>query len=965
MSGVAGQTALAFLIALTLSLILMPIAVTVGAHLKMVVQPRFFRSSRSSRKISYLGGPALCVATVAGVLVGGGLDRSALFILGGAVGMLAITYRNNKRRHTKWHPGLVGTLQASVATLVWWQEFRPALPGFSGWLITVFLLVGAANALNMLDNMNGVAGYTTAAIAAGLVFIAFMGGTPEVAVPAVGLCGAAIGFIPYNHKRAKVYLGAGAPEFIGFVLGATALKVGLYFGPRWAPIAALAALAVPATDSAVAILGRVGTGRPLFAGGIDHISHRLFRMGFSTRKVARFHGLAALATTGSVAVALATGPEILFFTLGFFALIGIGLRAIEGREPVRTRRGAPILRYLMLTAAAIVALSMPAALAAAWDLRGAQKAFTQAKAHAASFNVAAARAAFVTGGELASSAESKLSWPVTLPARALPVVGDNIQAATALAKSARLLAQAAEQALDAAALFPVGPAGPEIGFTQGRLNTEPWPLAAKQLATAAVAGNLALADVRAADGVLLPPIKGAREKFLREGQAATQTLEKASDAAALLPHFFADGTKRTWFLALQNPVELRATGGFLGAFGILSADNGKLTLERFATNNDLPPVRSPVAAPEEFAMNYDKFYSRTYWTSTNMTPDFPTAAGVQAAMYKQATGRHIDGVIAIDAVGLNRLLDVVGPIDVADIGAITSDNFLDLALNEAYLRFPNKEDRSNFLLPVGREVWSRLVSGNFSNPTSLMVPMGELVATKRIQIWSPGELDRLKRLGLAGALRRPADDADYLMVVGQNAAGNKVDYYAQRRVSYKVDLTNPTNVRGRVEVQISNRAPRGAKPGYIMGPVLPNDSPGLNRTFTSIYLPMKAFVTEALLNGEPSGVESTNELGLGVASKFLEIPPQSSGRLAVNTQTSLPRSGRYKLVVQHQPNLHPDRMEVEITLPKGAFVYSHSPSLRLVGNHLKWSGSLDREMEFEVRYGSSFKNRTNSVLADS
>ena len=964
MTGIAGHTFLAFFIALTMSSVLMPIAVTVGAHLGHTVKPRYFRSSRSNRRVSYLGGTAVCAATVVASLIAGGLERFAVVILAGGIVLLAVGFRDNKRRNRKWHPGLVATLQALVASAVWWQEFRAALPGFAGWLITVFLLACAANALNLLDNMNGVAGFTAAATAGGLMLIAFMGGTPQAALPVAALCGAALGFLPYNYKRARVYLGAGAPEFIGFVIGATALKVSLYFGPRWAPLATLAALAVPFTDSAVAILGRLAAGRPIFAGGIDHISHRLFRMGFSPRKAARIHGLAALAATGSVAVALATGPRLLFAPLAVFALTGLVLGALEGREPVRSRRGPPILRYAMYALIGVVGLSVPPALAAAWDLRGAQQAFLDGKSQATLFNAAGAREAFSRGGELAARAEAKLRWPLTAPARLVPVIGDNLKAATAMATAARLLAPAAEQALNAAAVFPVGPQGPQIGFNSGRLNTQPWPLAAKELAKAAAAANLALADLRAAGGVLLPPVKGTRETLLREGKSAVQLLEKAADSAALLPHFFADGTSRTWFLAIQNPVELRATGGFLGAFGILRAENGQLRLERFESNNSLPIVDSPAPAPEEFARNYDRFYARTYWSNTNMTPDFPTAAGVLAEMWKQTTGQPVDGVIAIDAVALNGLLDIVGPVDVSPVGAVTSETFLPLALNEAYEKFPEKDNRSRFLLEVGREVWSRLLAGNFSDPRALIVPMGEMVSTKRIQIWSPSELDRLKRLGLAGDLR-PEENADYLMVVGQNAAGNKLDFYAQRRIHYRVDLTDPNRVKGQVVVQVRNGAPSGARPSYVMGPTLPNDSPGLNRTFTSIYLPKKTFVLEGLLNGTPSGVESTTEMGLGVASKFVEIPPQSSGTFTIRTQSKLSTPGRYKLVVQHQPNLNPDQLEIDITLPKGAFVHSYSPNLRLVGNRLKWSGILEREMELEVRYGSSFTDRTNGVLAAS
>src|SRR5688500_6431267 len=142
MTGVAGHTGLAFFIALALSLILMPIAVALGPHLGTMVAARLFRNSRSKRKISYLGGPALCVATVAGALVGGGFNRPAMVILAGGTALLLISFRDTKRRRTRTHPALVGLLQATVASVVWWLEFKAALPGFSGWLLTVFLLVG-------------------------------------------------------------------------------------------------------------------------------------------------------------------------------------------------------------------------------------------------------------------------------------------------------------------------------------------------------------------------------------------------------------------------------------------------------------------------------------------------------------------------------------------------------------------------------------------------------------------------------------------------------------------------------------------------------------------------------------------------------------------------------------------------------------------------------------------------------
>jgi UDP-N-acetylmuramyl pentapeptide phosphotransferase/UDP-N-acetylglucosamine-1-phosphate transferase len=950
----------AFLISFLLTLVLMPLAITIGHHFKMEARPRFFRKSKSHRPIYYLGGTAVALCTIPASFVAAGTRAPLATALGAGLILVAVGFRENTRRLKSVPLLLRLSIQATLAGLVWLVEFQGQLPGFAGAAVAIVLLVWTANAFNLIDNMNGVAGMTSAGTAAGLTGLALLIGLPEAAAPAAALCGASLGFLRYNVVRARIFLGGGGPEFMGFVLGATALKVCLAFGPTWGIVSALTVLAVPLTDSLVTIASRIASGRPPFKGGVDHLSHRLLRLGLSTRRVAVLHGAAALAASVAAILATRYGPEALLAALVLFMLLGVGI-ALAGERKAKPDRSRRSVAPLALGMAILLLWSGAPTLAAGRDLYATRSALQRGMTSLKAFDVDSARQSFLQAEQLAARASKMLDSPLALPTRFIPIVGDNVKAARALAEGAQHLAPAAVEALAATDGFPRGPSGPQFGFNQGRLELTPWPNAEERLRRAAAGGRLALNPVRAANGMLVPPLSDARDKFLTEGNVAVETLEKAGEVAALLPYIFGADRPLTWFLAIQNPVELRATGGFLGAFGILRSERGRLRLERFDSNDKLPKVSSPPPAPQEFISHYDRFSARTTWSNVNMTPDFPTAAGVMAGMWKSGTGQDIDGVIAIDAVGLNHLLRVVGPVDVAPVGQITADNFLSLALNEAYIRFPQKENRATFLLEVGRVVWERLLTGNFPNPSLLVNPLVESVSGKHLQIWSPEQLPRLQKLGIAGELD-PSEGSDFLMVVGQNAAGNKVDYYAHRRISYHVNLSNPADVRGRVAVQIENRSPPSGLPQYILGPYLPNDPPGLNRSYTSVFLPTAAGVLGASVDGAPVRVESHIEKGLGSISRFVEVPAGKTSTLSLSVSSALASPGLYKLRVQHQPNLRPDNLEIDIALPPGAIVLDSSEGMAIEDGHLKWRGELDSDKEFYVSYGSALQERFKGVL---
>lgn len=608
-------------------------------------------------------------------------------------------------------------------------------------------------------------------------------------------------------------------------------------------------------------------------------------------------------------------------------------------------------RRLAYGGAGIVAVIFALAplLGAALDLLGARSAFNSAVASAQALEVAQARLSLTRGAELAARAERRLQGP---PARALaklPLIGNDVRTVRALAAGARKLAPAALQALKAADAFPRGPDGPQLGFSAGRLNLEPWPRAAADLDRAAGMMRAGLAPVTGSQAGLLPPVRAARNRFLKQGAASVKTLESGRDALGLIPYFFGADKPRKWLLIIQNPSELRGTGGFLGAFGILSADSGKLALEEFASNEVLPQVLTPPETPADFARQYDQFGSRVFWPNSNLSPDFPAVAKLMSGMWKQGRGSEVDGVIAIDAVGLSYLLRLVGPIEVPPVGEMTPDNFLRIALNEAYIRFTDRDVRSRFLIEVGRGVYSRMLAGKFSSLSAQVDTLGQMVATKRLQVWIPDQQKVLENLGVAGNLQ-PKPNSDFLMVVGNNAGGNKLDYYSRRRISYRAVVSTGSQVSAAVEVETRNNAPDSGLPPYILG-VIEGEPAGLLRAYTSVFMPAGSSLTAAGIDGKmPDRLDQHTEGGLAAVSAFVDVASRTKSTFSVRTTRTINSPGLYRLVVQQQPSLHPDRLDLLVSLPPGSTVTRVSEGMIVEGDTVRWTGYLSRQREFLVRY---------------
>jgi len=201
-------------------------------------------------------------------------------------------------------------------------------------LITLFWIVGITNALNLMDNMDGLAAGVSAV--AGLFFLVLASATGQglVAALAAAVAGASLGFLYYNVNPAMVFMGDAGSLLLGFMLAVVGLKYApesLPQGSTW--MVPIVVLGLPIFDTTMVTYARWRARRPIFRGGGDHASHRLTRLGLGpTRAVLTLYLVAV--TLGGAAV-LMTHSTPSAATLMFAALLLLGLVGVVVLERAR------------------------------------------------------------------------------------------------------------------------------------------------------------------------------------------------------------------------------------------------------------------------------------------------------------------------------------------------------------------------------------------------------------------------------------------------------------------------------------------------------------------------------------------------------------------------------------------------------------------------------------------------------
>ena len=524
-----------------------------------------------------------------------------------------------------------------------------------------------------------------------------------------------------------------------------------------------------------------------------------------------------------------------------------------------------------------------------------------------------------------ASASTTLERPWVRPALLVPVVGQHLRTLRTVADSGADLARAGGEVAAAAGLE-----GVEI--TDGVVPLEPLRRLEAPLDRAIASLTRTRQRVEADRSPWLLPSVGRRlDRQLSRLAESESTARSTRQAIGVVPGLLgADGPRR-WFLAIETPVEARASGGFIGNYGEIEANNGAVTLTRFGRIRELNEggdlASKQLSGPADYVARYSRFAPARTWQNVTMSPDFPSVGAVIAELYPQSGGAPVDGVIAVDPTGLAALLQVTGPVEVPGWPEpLTAANAERVLLHEQYVRYADAgDDRVDFLGDAAEATWARLTTMTLPDPGRLVDALAPAVAGKHVMVTSTRADERatLIDLGIAGAV--PPVDGDFLGVVTQNAGANKIDWFLRRHLDYKVETTGG-RVAATLRVALENTAPAAGLPDVLLGSAYDELPRGTNRLYLSIYTPWQ--LTGARVDGGATAFESERELDRNVYSAFVDIPAGSTAVVELDLSGELREP--YRLTVLRQPSAAPDRMSVTI-------------------NRVSETARLDRDMRFGRR----------------
>jgi UDP-GlcNAc:undecaprenyl-phosphate/decaprenyl-phosphate GlcNAc-1-phosphate transferase len=278
--------ALSFVIAALTVVAVTPVLGRLATRLSVLDHPR--ETKFHTQATPYLGGLAVAGGLIltGGVAAGASGQLLAVLVCGLALGILGLMDDQ----------GAVGPrvkllMETSAGIALWLAGIRAGLFDVAALdlLLTVLWVVAVTNAVNILDNMDGLAAGVVAIAASTFFAIAASRGIYLVGAMALAVAGASVGFLRYNFPPARIFLGDAGTLFLGFLLASLGLKLDLLGENGFIRSAVpILILGVPFFDLILVVTARVMGGRPIYSGGTDHSSHRLASLGFSNRAVAFF-----------------------------------------------------------------------------------------------------------------------------------------------------------------------------------------------------------------------------------------------------------------------------------------------------------------------------------------------------------------------------------------------------------------------------------------------------------------------------------------------------------------------------------------------------------------------------------------------------------------------------------------------------------------------------------------------------
>jgi len=395
-------------------------------------------------------------------------------------------------------------------------------------------------------------------------------------------------------------------------------------------------------------------------------------------------------------------------------------------------------------------------------------------------------------------------------------------------------------------------------------------------------------------------------------------VEQTKSASELMPKITGMDGKKSYLVLLQNNLELRPTGGFIGSYAKLDFDQGRLTNIKVDDIYSLDGALQEVIAPPA-QLKADLGIERLYLRDSNYEPDFPTTARLASFFYKKEAGETVNGVIALDLKASGNLLDAVGGIDLPEYGeSVNGSNLFERAISHAETGFfPGSQAKKNYLTSLQTQMFNKIFYLSKQNWPAIIQAMSKSLEQKHLLVYleDPSLFSYLASSNWAGVFPREAEKRegevnDFLAVVESNMGANKSNYYLQRKIDLASSFTKEGLIQHQLKITYKNTSPSEIFPA------------GIYKNRLKIYTPFGTTLKLALLGGEDISSKFTgfSDYGRTGFSTLLEIAPKEQKQLTLQYELASPLSFKdnlatYKIEIFKQPGIMADPLDYVLTYP--------------------------------------------------
>jgi hypothetical protein len=459
---------------------------------------------------------------------------------------------------------------------------------------------------------------------------------------------------------------------------------------------------------------------------------------------------------------------------------------------------------------------------------------------------------------------------------------------------------------------------------------------------------------------LAGPIENARAAMVSRIDAYGPLVERYVDLSAVLPEILGWDEPRRYLVLAQNPAELRATGGFIGTYGLVGFDKGRITEREFQDVYLLDNFAEyPHVEPPEALVRYMLGEGRSWGLrDSNWSPDFPTSAQDALRLYEiESRDTTVDGVLGITTYTIDELLRLTGPLSVPDYDVTIAPGETTLKALQLTRNTGDPDvNRKAFLSALADELLPTLLALPPDRWNDIFDAAPKFQSQRLLLAWftDPAHQRLASSLGINGAVRQ--DAGDYVFPVESNVRpATKLHAIATRSLTLSVELDADGNARHELEISWHNPILEAAGAPYRALPPAGRRDLGM---YFRLLVPSESSLESATMGDGASVTGDTvrgTEAGRAVLANYLRIPPGATALryewLTPSVVESTPDAGEYRLIVQKQPGLLPPAITVAITVPDGYHVTSASDPITVSGETARFTGTLDRDLELVVEYG--------------